>query len=379
MVEPCLANADRWSRQGAILVCGKYLRSNTNRWMAASTLGWDMADSVVTNVANIESIQAQLNQVSAERDALQARVARLEQLEQERRARREAKRTKQQKVSSEPLDYETFRDKHASISFDPKERTQRLIDPAELYLDLLKNCLMRLPFGERPHFDFFSGQLVDFDPKARVEGMDWPSEAETMAGLQRLDNVQQCVVDVLRNQVPGDLIETGVWRGGITILMRAVLKAYGNTERIVWAADSFAGLPVPNAEKYAADAGLDISVEAGFEVLAVPVEAVQANFARYGLLDDQVRFLVGWFRDTLPTAPIERLAVLRLDGDLYESTMDALTSLYPKLSVGGYLIIDDYFAWESCAKAVNDYRELHEITEPIVQIDWNGAYWQRQR
>ena len=86
-------------------------------------------------------------------------------------------------------------------------------------------------------------------------------------------------------------------------------------------------------------------------------EEVRERFARYGLLDEQVRFLRGWFRDTLPSAPIERLALLRLDGDLYDSTYDTLAALYPRVSVGGYVIIDDYDAVDECREAVHDYLE----------------------
>ena len=88
---------------------------------------------------------------------------------------------------------------------------------------------------------------------------------------------------------------------------------------------------------------------------------MQANFRAYRVLDDKVKFLKGWFKDTLPGAPIRSLAILRLDGDYYESTMDALTNLYDKLSVGGYVIIDDYGedSWTYCQKAVDDYRRDH--------------------
>jgi hypothetical protein len=157
--------------------------------------------------------------------------------------------------------------------------------------------------------------------------------------------------------------------------MRAVLKAHGVKDRTVWVADSFEGLPPPNPEKYPADAGMTLH-EATF--FAVSLETVKNNFSRYGLLDDQVKFLKGWFKDTLPSAPIEKLAVLRLDGDLYESTMDALVHLYPKLSPGGYIIVDDYGTVFPCKKAVSDYRKKHNITEPIIKIDWAGAYWQKQ-
>lgn len=269
-------------------------------------------------------------------------------------------------------------------------------DSAALYLDLLKLTLTNFVYGASEVKPIkpkgrFKGlkrravkvvndrgiQMVRRAPmnaKRRSEGKDWPPNADSMIGLKRLDNLQFCVEDVLAKGVPGDLIETGVWRGGATIFMRAVLKAHGVTDRTVWVADSFAGLPPPNAEAYPEDEGDDLYTHA---VLAVPLEQVQANFEKYGLLDDQVRFLKGWFRDTLPGAPIETLAVLRLDGDLYESTMDALTSLYPKVSVGGYVIVDDYGAVKGCRQAVADYREAHGIEDEIHEVDWTGAYWQR--
>ncbi len=97
------------------------------------------------------------------------------------------------------------------------------------------------------------------------------------------------------------------------------------------------------------------------------------------MLDEGVRFLKGWFKDTLPSAEAEAYAVLRLDGDMYESTMDALNALYPKLSPGGFLIVDDYGAVPACRQAVEDYRAVHGIDEPIIEIDWTGAYWRKAR
>lgn len=267
---------------------------------------------------------------------------------------------------------------------------------AELYLQLMKHCLTRMLWREkyRPLAKSLSGwrrlvmcplqflirraqlELVQVEPDradARQDGRDWPLEAETMVGLKRLDNLQHCVTSVIRQGIPGDLIETGVWRGGSSIFMRAILKAYGDTARKVWLADSFRGLPPPDPTRYPVDAGDTLWQ---YAELAIPMEQVQANFARYGLLDDQVAFLPGWFRDTLPAAPIERLAVLRLDGDLYESTMDALVALYPKLSAGGFVIVDDY-GLPTCRAAVEDFRQAQGITDPIRLIDWTGAFWRR--
>jgi O-methyltransferase len=242
--------------------------------------------------------------------------------------------------------------------------------PAALYLDLMKRILANVIYSRAvpERFDDRARERI------RRQGGAWPRMAHTMIGFKRLSNVQFCIEDVLARGVPGDLIETGVWRGGACILMRAVLKAHGVSDRLVWAADSFEGLPRPSAGKYPADAGLRLHAA---KALAVSLDEVKANFKEYGLLDDQVRFLKGWFRDTLPAAPIERLAVLRLDGDMYESTMDALVHLYPRLSAGGYVIVDDYGAVPSCKLAIEDFRRAQGIAEPLIEIDWSGVYWQR--
>lgn len=242
----------------------------------------------------------------------------------------------------------------------------------DLYLDLLKRCLTNMIYRD-PNTTL--GKRLPFDFSKRAEGRDWPDEAHTMIGLKRLDALHYCVEDVLDRGVPGDFIETGVWRGGASIFMRGALRAYGITDRIVWAADSFEGLPPPNPEKYPEDANYKFNE---YQELAVSLEQVQNNFNRYGLMDDQVRFLKGWFRDTLPNAPVRRLAILRLDGDLYESTIDALTHLYPKLQKGGYAIIDDYGDVPACKRAVEDYRAAHGITEDIVPIDWTGVLWRKE-
>lgn len=239
----------------------------------------------------------------------------------------------------------------------------------ERYLELLKRALTNTIY-EDPNDAPWGPQ--GFDAKARGDGADWPRTAHTMVGRKRLDNLHECVRTVIADGVPGDLAETGVWRGGASILMRGVLAAYEDTARTVWVADSFAGLPPPDAERYPADAG-DKHHEVGF--LAVPLEEVRANFAKYDLLDDQVRFLAGWFRDTLPAAPVEHLAVLRLDGDMYESTWDALTALAPKVSPGGFVIVDDYHAVAGCRQAVDDYRAANAIDAPLRTIDWAGVFW----
>lgn len=274
-----------------------------------------------------------------------------------------------------------------------------MTDAADLYLELMKSCLTNAIYGgdvrRRPRADARWKRWVVSALKARdlelvqardptrpaererdgrVDGREWLPEAHTMIGLRRLDNLQECIQDVLARGVPGDLIEAGVWRGGASIFMRAVLKAHGVEDRTVWLSDSFQGLPPPNDDEYPADAG---DLHHTIDELAVSLDEVRENFRRYGLLDDQVRFLPGWFRDTLPRAPIERLAIIRIDGDMYESTTQVLEALYPKLVPGGYLIVDDYGGIPACRRAVDDYREAMGITDEIRQIDWTGVYWLR--
>jgi O-methyltransferase len=230
-----------------------------------------------------------------------------------------------------------------------------------LYKDLMKLSLTDL--------------LYEQDAKVRERrwrGEDWPGRGLTMIGIPRLNNIDMAVDDVLRRGVPGDLIEAGAWRGGATMFMRAALKCRGVNDRTVWVADSFEGMPLPESLRKPAEPGQK-AVET--IVLATSLESVQEGFARYGLLDDRVRFLKGWFKDTLKDAPIQRLAILRVDADLYESTLDALNMLYAKVSPGGYVIVDDVGALSDCKRAVDEFRATNHVTAPIHQIDWTGIYW----
>ena len=168
---------------------------------------------------------------------------------------------------------------------------------AALYLDVLKRYLTRLGFGDEPvrwppptrGWKGLAWRVIEpalnrrklvvmmRDPEsdeAKKVGLIWPHKAETMIGIQRLDSLQRCIETVLADEVPGDLIETGVWRGGATIFMRGVLAAYGDTERTVWVADSFRGLPKPDP-KYAADEG---DVHWTQTDLVVSLDEVKKNF-----------------------------------------------------------------------------------------------------
>jgi len=243
------------------------------------------------------------------------------------------------------------------------------IDNSRRYIDVMQRCLLGLIY-EDPARDPWSGDK--FDLNKRLLGRDWPLRAHSMIGKARMENLRDVVEYVLKENIPGDFIETGIWRGGACIFMRALLAAHGVADRVVWCADSFEGLPKPDALRYPSDAGDEHHT---FVHLAISLEEVKANFARYGLLDDRVRFLKGWFKDTLPSAPIAQLAILRLDGDMYESTMDGLNALYAKVSAGGVIIVDDYGAVAACREAISDFRRTHGIHEPICDIDGIGAFW----
>jgi len=191
-------------------------------------------------------------------------------------------------------------------------------------------------------------------------------QAHTMIPLTALDNIESCFEDVIRTNVKGDFVEAGVWRGGACIFMRGLLKAYGITDRKVFVADSFQGLPKPEWEEDNGDK------HHTYKYLEVSLEEVKNNFKKYDLLDSQVVFLKGWFKDTLQTPQIEKLAILRLDGDMYGSTMETLIALYPKLSKGGYCIIDDWNL-PNAKKAVVKYRTKNNITDKIKVIPYNTS------
>jgi O-methyltransferase len=250
---------------------------------------------------------------------------------------------------------------------------------ADLYLGLLKRVLTNTLFDAEPNVEqeselrFLRGFIRHY-----ING-----PAISMLPIARIDNLRGCIEDVIARGVPGDLIETGVWRGGATIFMRAVLRAHGVTDRTVWVADSFEGLPEPDRDKFPIEATAHDGavMRETYHHFAVGIEEVRRNFEAFGQLDEQVRFLKGWFKDTLPGAPIGALAVMRLDGDYYESTMDGLVNLYDKLSIGGYAIIDDYGEdqWTYCRRAVDDFRRERGIGEPMISVDSKCYFWQRVR
>jgi O-methyltransferase len=254
------------------------------------------------------------------------------------------------------------------------------------YLDLLKLCLCDLAGARtlsvtrtgdtrRPDSQVKSRELEGEHLRLRVMGSDWPFSGLSMVGLERLDDLQACIESVVADGIEGDVIETGAWRGGASILARATLDSLGEDGRTVWVADSFRGLPPPDPGVFPEDSDLDLS---SVQFLAVPAEEVLGYFARFGC-EHGVELVEGFFDETLPGLRGHGWAVVRLDGDTYEATWVALDSLYPGLSVGGYLIVDDYGLIKECQRAVDDFRREHEIAEPLEEIDSDGVRWRRER
>lgn len=259
-----------------------------------------------------------------------------------------------------------WREPPAEVSADPAERA------IALYLDLLEKTVANTIYGD-PRNQF--GELLPYSEEKRSAGRDIPSQAHTMIGLHRLRHLRVVAEAAIREGIPGDFVETGVWRGGACILLAGVLRAHGDTARRVVAADSFEGLPAPDP-RYAKDALSTFDFHLRPE-LAVDLPAVRANFERYGLLDDRTVFLKGFFRDTLPSYPYGPIAVLRMDGDLYSSTMDTLKHLYARVVPGGWVICDDYGVVIDARRAVLDFRAQNGITATMFAVDGDAVFWRK--
>jgi len=244
------------------------------------------------------------------------------------------------------------------------------------YLELLKLSLCDLAgtttdsVGRMEDSVVASRELAGDQLRLRSAGMDWPRQGLTMVGLRRLDDLQACAEAIVGDGVGGDVIEAGAWRGGASILLRATLDALGD-ERTVWVADSFEGFPAVDDPSRQRDQWSVI------DYLRVSLDEVQASFARFGC-ERGVRFLPGFFEETLPGLSDRRWALVRLDGDTYDATRLTLECLYPGLAAGGYLIIDDYGALEECREAVDEFRRRHDIAEPLEEVDWTGVRWRRE-
>lgn len=250
-----------------------------------------------------------------------------------------------------------------------KERYLRLVRDALTGM-LLRTTELRMTNIYLKDGEDMRNFLAPMDPGTRKTGSDYPVCGLTMVGELRLDNVKDLLIDVIIHGVKGDYVDCGTWRGGAAIYAKAIIDSYDRT-RHVFVADSFKGLPK-------ASLPVDNDVYSRMAYLRVPLEKVQQNFRSFDLLDDRVHFCEGYFVDSLPVCPVRNnISVLRADGDMYVSTMDILYNMYPKLSIGGYVIMDDYYGVDETHKASEEFRSMYGITSPIVRIDGFGAYWKK--
>ncbi len=327
--------------------------------------------------AQRDELSAQLDELSAQRDELSAQRDKLSAQRDEMMTQRDEMMTQRDAWVAERR-LQALTTKVASSLNDRMDGSLsilldgRLSGSKILYLDLMEATLTGSLYEDPPLPTF---GYTAYASNLRDRGLDWPSHADSMIGSERMRNFRTLVENVIKAKIPGDIVETGVWRGGASIMARAVLMAHDVRDRKVILADSFEGLPPPNESQFPADAG---STFHQFPELAVSLEQVQENFRRFGLLDEQVVFAKGWFRDTMPTLPTHRIAVLRLDGDMYESTIQPLEHLYDRITPGGWIIVDDYEIIPACKAAVTDFLAKRGLNPTIVPIDGVGVYFQKE-
>jgi O-methyltransferase len=197
----------------------------------------------------------------------------------------------------------------------------------------------------------------------------------TMVTSKNLISLYNIVQKADALDLPGDIVECGVWNGGSSALM-GVAHRDGKTPkpaRAMWLFDSFQGLPPPSAKDGAAEQ------KHYFEGLNKgAMDNVQKIFRRLHVALDNVHIVPGWFNQTLPNALINNIAVLHIDADWYDSVKIVLDTLYDRVVPGGFIILDDYGYWEGCERALNDYFVEHAIKNVVIQrADHIGAFFQK--
>ncbi|CAH1797887.1 unnamed protein product, partial [Owenia fusiformis] len=254
--------------------------------------------------------------------------------------------------------------------------SQNLKSIRDIYLKTLKVTLTGYAFKSKAiKMGVGEVEIIDeaMNNDERRRGGDWPSVGYTMIGIIGLDNIQELLENVIQDGVPGDFLEAGVWRGGASMFAKALMNSYNQQNRHSWVCDSFEGLPPATQNN-------DDDQWSEMKALVVSKETVKGHFEEFFLLDEMVHFIQGYFMYSLPclrktlAEKDRKIAILRADGDMYESSMDILFNLYEFVPVGGYVIIDDW-SIPVAVKAVNEFREMHNIKSTIVQFRGISAYW----
>jgi O-methyltransferase len=201
----------------------------------------------------------------------------------------------------------------------------------------------------------------------------------TMASRERLYAVFQAVQYISRNKIPGDIVECGVWRGGASMVAALALIAENDTSRRLWLYDTFAGMTTPTDEDVHRWAGENARGSwARFQRAEhndwcyASLEEVKKNLFSTRYPKDQIEFIKGDVAATLDGGGPDRISVLRLDTDWYDSTKIELETLYPRLSAHGVLIVDDYGVWDGARKAIDEYLESKNIKMLLQRTDYTG-------
>lgn len=204
-------------------------------------------------------------------------------------------------------------------------------------------------------------------------------EPYTMVSRERLYAHFQAVRHVVQNDIEGDIVECGVWRGGTSMLGALTLLGLNEATRNLWLYDTFAGMTEPGADDVSPWDGNIASRlwSAGRkadhnEFCYSPIEDVRANLARTNYPADRLHFIKGDVVETLKTKIPNKIAVLRLDTDWYESTKAEMEVLFPRLASGGVLLVDDYGAWQGARKAVDEYIAEHRLPLLLHRTDYTG-------
>jgi len=191
----------------------------------------------------------------------------------------------------------------------------------------------------------------------------------TMVGLKRLRTLDELAHRIDTLGIPGDIVECGACNGGSGAILARVASQSAHQRR-TWLLDSFAGLPAASSE--------DGDMAAEYTGLC---QAHPANVKRVlresGVPEEAVGIVPGWFQDTLPTLPVQQIALLHIDADWYDSVRICLELLYDKVVPGGFVVLDDYGYWEGCRKAWHEFEGGRGLHIDLIQVDGTGVYFQK--
>ncbi|MCL2289912.1 MAG: TylF/MycF family methyltransferase [Bacteroidetes bacterium] len=202
----------------------------------------------------------------------------------------------------------------------------------------------------------------------------------TMTSIERMYALYQAVKHVVKNNIEGDFVECGVWKGGSSMLMAATLNHFKCYTRKIYLYDTFEGMSEPTQHDVKYDGDLaanmlndNIEKKETASIWAYsPLEEVKKNFTLINYPTENIYFVKGKVEDTIVKNQHDNIALLRLDTDWYESTYHEMTCLYPALTINGVLIIDDYGHWQGARDAIDQYIKENNLQLLLNRIDYTG-------